>query len=242
MQSDEPSCPLPNWEQARLAALRRYNILDTPEEAEFDDLTKIIACVFQAPIAVVNFIDDDRQWFKSEVGLGTRETPLDVSICKFALFEEELMVVPDTTLDSRFKNNPLVTGEPFLRFYAGSLLKSSDGLPLGTLCVLDHKPRQISEFEKQALSALARQVMTMLELRLATAELARRNAELVSARSEIHTLEKLLPICSKCKKIRKEDDSWIPIETFLCDHLETEMTHGLCPICVEGYLNNLHDS
>lgn len=152
-------------EEARLDALYRYNILDTAEEQAFDDITQLVAAICNAPISVVNLIDRDRQWFKSEVGLGVRETPLDISLCAHAILQPGLFVVADTLQDERFAHNPLVTGEPHLRFYAGVQLESSDGLPLGTLCVLDDKPRELTETQKNALRVLGRQVMSLLELR-----------------------------------------------------------------------------
>lgn len=157
--------PKTHAEDIRLAALHSYGILDTPREAAFDDITRIAALICEAPIAVVNLIDRDRQWFKSEIGLGVRETPLDTSICAHAILQQELFVVADTKLDARFVDNPLVTGEPYLRFYAGALLKTADGLPLGTLCVLDKRPRELRPEQIEALQALARQTMAQLELR-----------------------------------------------------------------------------
>lgn len=168
----------PPWDEAeRLAALRRYGILDTPPEAEFEDIVRIAAHVCEAPIAVVNLIEDHRQWFKAEVGLGVRETPLDVSICAHAILQPGLFVVPDTTKDPRFDCNPLVTGEPHLRFYAGALLETPDGLPLGTVCVLDYKPRGLTDEQAFTLQALARQVMAHLELRRSAKEAEQRTAE-----------------------------------------------------------------
>lgn len=158
-------------EDARLAALYGYGILDTPDEPAFDDLVEIIRHVCDTPVAVINFIDRDRQWFKSEIGLGVRETALDISICRHAILERDLFIVPDTRLDPRFQNNPLVAGPPGLRFYGGALLKTTDGLPLGTLCVLDYRPRSLSDAQVRTLSALARQVMTTLELRRTTRRL-----------------------------------------------------------------------
>jgi PAS domain S-box-containing protein len=145
--------------------LSDYDILDTPAETEFDDIVRLAAEACEAPIAVVNLIDAKRQWFKAEIGLGVRETPLDVSICAHAILQPGLFVVPDTTKDPRFAGNPLVTGEPRLRFYAGALLETAGGLPLGTLCVLDHKPRELTERQAFTLKALARLTMTQLELR-----------------------------------------------------------------------------
>ena len=156
-------------ETARLAALHSYGILDTPVEAAFEDITRIAAHVCRAPIAVVNLIDSSRQWFKSEIGLGVRETPLDTSICAHAILLADFMEIPDTLGDDRFNRNPLVTGSPFLRFYAGALLKTSDGHALGTICVLDTQPRALDEDQRGVLRALARQTMAQLELRRALA-------------------------------------------------------------------------
>ena len=152
-------------ESERLAALRSYDILDSPAEAAFDDITRLIAYVCQVPIAVINLIDEDRQFFKAEIGLGVRETPLDISICAHALLQRGLFVVPDMLEDARFVNNSLVTGDPHLRFYAGALLETEEGYPLGTLCVLDYQTRELSEEQKSALQTLARHVMHLLELR-----------------------------------------------------------------------------
>ena len=161
------------WNEAdRLAALRSYDVLDAPPGNEFDDFVQIAAEVCDAPIAVVNLISDDRQVFAGEIGLGIRETPLDVSICAHAILQSDVFVVPDLTLDHRFDCNPLVTGAPGLRFYGGALLETPDGLPLGTLCVLDYRPRPAGLTERQTstLRALARQVMTQLELRRTVSE------------------------------------------------------------------------
>ena len=158
----------PTWTEAeRLAALRSYGVLDTAPEPAFDDIVRLAGLLLDAPIVAVNLIDAHRQWFKSEIGLGVREMPLDDSICKFVLLESERMVVPDTRTDARFNCNPLVTGGPGLRFYAGELLKTDSGLPLGTLCVLDTEPRPggLTELQALTLKTLAQQVLTQLELR-----------------------------------------------------------------------------
>lgn len=112
----------------RMAALRRYDILDTPLEPDFDDIAQLAASIFDAPMAVINFIAEGRQWFKAETGIGVRELPLDVSICAHALLEQDMLVVPDTRLDHRFDCNTLVTADNGLRFYAGALLKTADGV------------------------------------------------------------------------------------------------------------------
>lgn len=171
------TAPLPHNEAQRLSALRAYGILDTPLEPAFEDITRLAAYICEAPIAVINLIDEGRQWFKSEIGLGVRETPLDISICAHAILQPGLFVVPDTTQDERFACNPLVTGEPHLRFYAGALLQTPDGFPLGTMCVLDYKARRLRPEQAAALTALARQTMAQFELRRALAQADRVSRE-----------------------------------------------------------------
>ncbi|MBB1499663.1 GAF domain-containing protein [Paracoccus sp. MC1862] len=158
----------PGWIEAdRLAALLRYGILDTSPEPEFDNITRVAALICKAPMAVVNLVADTRQFFKSEIGLGVREMPLDVSICARAILEPEILVVPDLADDRRFDCNPLVTGSPHLRFYAGARLDTPEGLPLGTVCVLDYQPRPegLTSEQQEVLRALARQTMAHLELK-----------------------------------------------------------------------------
>jgi len=169
------AAPAVPWLEAdRLAALARYAVLDTPREAVFDDMVQMIAELLQVPMAAVNLVAFGRQWFKAELGLGVREMPLDDSICAHAILQAGGLVVPDMTRDPRFDCNALVTGEPGLRFYAGELLLTPDGLPLGTLCVLDTKPRPQGLTGKQHfyLRTLARQVMDQLELRRSNAALS----------------------------------------------------------------------
>lgn len=168
-------------EEQRVDALRAYAILDTPTEPEFDDLVRLAAETFGAPIAVVNLVADDRQWFKAEVGIGARQLPLDVSICRHAILQDDFMVVPDTREDDRFTRNPLVTAEGGLRFYAGALLRNVEGYPIGTVCVLDRQPRPegITSHQRLVLEVLARQVMAQLDLRRAALEQRHRTDELV---------------------------------------------------------------
>jgi PAS domain S-box-containing protein len=155
----------PSWnEQDRLNALYRYEILDTPREENFDEIVRLASEFCEVPVAIINLIDKDRQWFKSEIGFGVRETPLDNSICKHAILQNDTFIVGDTTKDARFNGNPLVTGDPKLRFYAGAILRSDEGLPLGTLCVLDYKPRELTALQLFALQSLTKQVMARFEL------------------------------------------------------------------------------
>lgn len=173
MTSDgESSAGRAATETERLRALRAYGVLDTEREPAFDEIAELAGRICEAPIAVINLIDADRQWFKAEVGLGVRETPLETSFCRHALLEQDRMVVPDATQDARFACNSLVTGEAGLRFYAGVLLKSPEGHPIGTLCILDVVPRPggLTDLQMQTLEVLARQVMSQLELRRALRE------------------------------------------------------------------------
>jgi two-component sensor histidine kinase len=161
----------PPWDECdRLAALRSYRILGTPPEPTFDELVQLAASACQAPIALISLIDESRQWFKAEVGLGVHETPLDRSICLSAMLRPGLTIVPDLIEDPRFAHNPLVAGEPYLRFYAGAVLETPAAVPLGALCVLDHVPRALTEEQASTLAVLARQVMSQLELRRIIAE------------------------------------------------------------------------
>lgn len=163
----------------RLKALYSFDILDTAPEREFDDVVQLAARVCDTEIAVINLIDAERQWFKSETGLGVRETPLETSLCSHAILEEDFLEIHDTRHDDRMKDNPLCLGVDGLRFYAGALLKTDDGLPIGTLCVLDRKPRTLTELQRDALRVLSRQVVNQLNLRLAlkTADILRREVD-----------------------------------------------------------------
>ena len=151
----------------RIAALRDYDILDTAKESDFDDIVELASRLCGTPISVINLIDVDRQWFKAEVGLGVRETPLDTSLCSHAILEKDFMEIPDTLQDRRMQDNALCAGDPGLRFYAGALLQTPDGLPIGTLCVLDYQPRALTDLQRHALRVLAKQVMAQLDLRRA---------------------------------------------------------------------------
>jgi signal transduction histidine kinase len=156
----------PHNESERLRALRSYGVLDTLSEREYDQLTAIASQICGCRMSLISLIDEERQWFKARVGLDVSETAREFAFCAHAIHEpRKTLVVPDARLDDRFHDNPLVTGDPHLAFYAGVPLVNEDGLPLGTLCVLDSEPKTLSESQLNALNALADQVMALLELR-----------------------------------------------------------------------------
>jgi len=160
-------------EVQRIQALEAYAILDSPKEQAYDDITALAAKISEVPIALVSLLDETRQWFKSNFGLEVRETPKEFAFCAHAINStDDIFVVPDSRTDSRFVNNPLVIGEPHVIFYAGVPLLSDDNLPLGTLCIIDNKPRSISQHEVHSLKLLANQVMLLLKHRKHQKELA----------------------------------------------------------------------
>ena len=164
--------PVPERESERLRALRGYHVLDTPPELAFDDLTELAALICDAPAALISLVDEDRQWFKSRRGLDLEQTPRDISFCTHAVAcPDETLVVPDATRDPRFRVNPLVTGVPGIRFYAGAPIRTDDGLAMGTVCALDYVPRTLDRRQISALEALARQALALLELRKGLAAL-----------------------------------------------------------------------
>ena len=200
-------------ETLRLSALRRYRILDTEPERHFDDLAFLASHVCGTPMAFITLVDEHRQWFKSRVGVSVTETSRAVSFCAHAIEQQGLFIVSDTLQDERFRENPLVMGDPHIRFYAGAPLVTPDGHALGTLCVIDNRSRTLTSDQRAALDALRRQVESQLELRRnlieldealaardrAEAEQATTMGELRAAHENLRRLSALMPFCSTCQ-------------------------------------------
>jgi diguanylate cyclase (GGDEF)-like protein len=163
--------PTPQEEAARLAALQRYDILDTPAEDAYDDLVAIASGICGTPMALVSLVDAQRQWIKARIGLGIAQAPREESFCSHVVARARTMVVPDARQDPRFRDNPLVAGDPGIRFYAGAPLVDSGGHAVGALCVIDTVPRDLEPYQQRALESLSRQVMALMELRAAHREL-----------------------------------------------------------------------
>ena len=173
-------------EEERLKILDSYKILDTLPEEDYDAIAKIASSICNTPIALISLIDKDRQWFKSNHGLEARETPRELAFCAHSILNpDELFIINDATKDERFYDNPLTTENPHVIFYAGAPLNTSDGLALGTLCVIDNKPNDLNESQQESLKLLANQVVGLLELR-------KKNEELKSVNNKVTQLNEQL--------------------------------------------------
>lgn len=197
------TAPVPANETRRLHALHRLDLLDSEPEPAFDDLTMLAAQICTVPIALVSLVDADRQWFKSRCGLQAIETSRDVSMCAHAFNEADgVLVVPDTMLDKRFADSPLVIGEPHVRFYGGVVLWSPDAYPLGALCVIDHRPRTLDAAQQRALQALARQAEAQMHLRLRLREL--RETALALQRQKSLLMQQQHALEARCDQLTAE--------------------------------------
>ena len=229
-----PTFPVPANEAKRLAALRHYGLLDTSAEQSFDDFAQLASLICDTPIALVTLVDADRQWFKAKVGLEVSETPREQAFCTYAILGRQVMVVEDATADVRFAGNPLVLSDPNIRFYAGAPLIDREGFGLGTLCVIDRQPRQLTEERRRALEALARQVVAQCEFR-------RLSVELATELTKVRVLRGLLPICSHCKSIRSDEGYWRSVEHYIASHTEAQFSHGICPVCLKRHYPEAYD-
>ena len=214
-------------EASRLSSLKLYRILDTAAESTFDGLTELASTICETPISLISLVDETRQWFKSRHGLDSTETPRSHAFCAHALKDEQLLIVEDALEDSRFHNNPLVSGNLNIRFYAGAPLLMADGAVLGTLCVIDTKPRGLSDTQTTALSILRDAVVTQIELRRAL--------------DDLNATRKLLLMCAWCRSVRTEDSdpnaAWTPLHEYVAE--ASAITHGMCPSCEQKAVSDL---
>jgi GAF domain-containing protein len=218
------SASLPANEAQRLAALRAYNILDSAPEQLYDDVVKLVTYVCQVPMATISLVDEHRQWFKSRIGVEDQETSREISFCAHTILGNKPLMVRDATEDPRFAASPLVTGPTHVRFYGGFPLIAPDGHALGSLCAMDRTPRELTQEQQTAMTALSNQVMALLELRRVSSQMA-------AALERIKALESLLTICAWCKRIREFDGSWLNPDVYIKRKAEAPISHGICPDC-----------
>ena len=214
-------------ESHRLEILRTFEILDTPAELEYDELTRLAAQICGTPIAAISLLDDTRQWFKSRVGLTAEQTPRKSAFCAYTLNSPDLLIVPDALADPRFAKTPLVKGEPFIRFYAGSPLVTPEGAVLGTLCVIDRVPRHLSADQQQALGILGRQVMARLQLRRQLREQQSLAAQLAAEKARLLEVQAVANVGSWATDLKTYQVEWseqthrifeTPPDTFQASH------------------------
>jgi signal transduction histidine kinase len=180
------AAPIPTNEKARMKALKSFSILDTFSEKEYDEITLLASIICDTPISLISLIDGDRQWFKSKTGIDIAEAPRELSFCGHAILNGgKLFTVEDSRLDSRFHDNPFVTGPPDVVFYAGAPLVTSEGFSLGTLCVLDNKPKTLTPMQQNAMEVLSNKIISLFELKKANYLLEQKNKELESQRAEL---------------------------------------------------------
>jgi GAF domain-containing protein len=218
----------PAHEQARLDALLRYGILDSPPERRFDDIAKLAAAALDMPIAMVSLVDDDRQWSMATVGIARGDVPRAQSFCTHALTQDWLLVIEDASIDPRVNATIMVSGPLQARFYAGAPLITPEGQRVGTVCVMDKTPRTLARRELDILAGLARQTVELLEHRLTAARLG-------DAQQRLQTMATLIPICSHCRKVRDEDNHWLTLERLVQAKTGSRFTHGICPDCVREH-------
>ena len=220
---------IPENEEERLRILNSYKILDTLPEEDYDAIAKIASKICNTPIALISLVDKDRQWFKSNHGLEAKETPRELAFCAHSILNpDDLFVINDATKDDRFSDNPLTTEAPNVIFYAGAPLNSSEGHTIGTLCVIDNKPNDLNETQKEALRLLAKQVVSLLDLRKRNHELRNVNKKVTSLNEQLNNFA-----------YRLTHDLKSPISgvNFLLDVLKNDHIDLFKNTEAEGYVN-----
>jgi GAF domain-containing protein len=208
-----------------MVALRAFDILDSGAEQSYDDLTSLAAHICQTPVALITFIDEHRQWFKSRIGFDLPETSRDEAFCAHTILDTTPLVVNDASVDRRFAANPFVTAPGGVRFYAGAPLVTSDGFGMGSICVIDDRPRDLSAAQISALEALSRQVVRLMDFRKASTQLA-------EALREVRTLEGLIPMCASCHRVREDNSYWRNVDAWMSAHTDVMVSHAICPDCM----------
>lgn len=214
----------PQNEAQRLRTLELYRIVDSAAERSFDDLTRLAANICATPLSFVSIIGDDRQWSKSAFGTERGSMPRSDAFCSHTIHVEDLLIVEDAAADTRFAQNPMVVGDPHIRFYAGAPLEVGSGDRLGSLCIVDNVPRTMSAAQIESLKILRDAVVNLLELR--------------RAKGDIDALTSLLPMCAWCRDVRVETESDTPTWRSLHDYVvdSVTVTHGICPRCKDAAL------
>lgn len=231
-------------EAERLRLLRSYEVLDTDRDVDFDDVVALASQICDVPISTVTLIDADRQWYHAEVGLGVRQNPLDTAFCSHAILQDDFVEIPDMQDDARFADNPFVAGNPGARFYAGAVLRSDDGLPMGTLCVIDFHPRTLTPLQRDTLRVLSRQVMAQLDLRraLKRAEILRREVDhrVKNSLQSLSTLARLQARRSKDPAVTEAlDEIQLRIQGVATLHEQLYQTDAGGQIILADYLTNV---
>ena len=220
---------IPENEQARLRALSEYRILGTRPEESYDDITRMASLVCGTPIALLSLVDADRQWFKSKVGIDAEETPRDWSFCAHAIHTDQPLIVADALEDDRFIDNPLVCGDPKIRFYAGFPLNNDTSHRIGTLCVIDRKPNHLKDNQLQIMEALSRQVVAFLDLR-------KRSINLLESFCSEGKPPGIISTCSYCRKAKDERGQWVYLDQYLSQRSTLHFSHGICDSCIEEHV------
>ncbi|KIN62641.1 putative signal transduction histidine kinase with GAF domain [Sulfitobacter noctilucicola] len=230
--------------QERLQTLRDFGVLDTDHESDLDEIVQLASEICEMPMSLISLVDEDRQWFKAKVGMQDDATPIDQAICAHAILKDEILEINDTLIDPRTADNPLCTGDDPIRFYAGAPLVASNGMPIGTLCVLDDKPRELTDLQRKTLSVLSRQVMKQLDLRIAL-----RNQEILQSEAD-HRVKNSLQSMSAIVRVYTRtisDDAAVEalgaiqrrIDAIAALHLELQSTDGRNAIDTGAYLDRV---
>ena len=221
-------------ETERLAALRSYEILDTPPDGAFDRVTALAASYFEVPVALVSLVDEDRIWFKSRHGLAATEIPRSPGLCASVIFSDSAYVVRNAIEDPRTLANPLVAGEMGVRFYAAAPLMTHDGYRLGTINIIDFTPREFDSEGERALQQFAGLVMDQMEVRLSARKAIAALTEIFLGAERSGDLKSLITVSAWSRKIRV-DEEWISFEEFLVDKLGVSVTHGIDPEAAQRF-------